>query len=1139
MLPVVFVDLFDHAELVGLVQAALNGEVALVPVGEQAVRPRPNAFELRVPGMRPVVLLGEPDGDASGGMLPVRLRAFDDAHAGQLLVLACSLGGDVTAGVADKYAPGRWEMLSVVDRLELGDGVELDIPPQSQPVYRKLSTVPQVKGMGEALSSPPRFDTGDPMVGRSLAGGKYVIEVALGAGATGVVYRALQVALRRPVAVKVMHAHFRAAPGFDKRFHAEALAASKLDHPNVLRVLDFGEEPDGLLYLVMELVTGKELRALFNERSLGRDRELEVMTQVCSALAAAHERGIVHRDIKPENVIIATGADEEGRPVDVVKVCDFGLASVESPRAGTDDGSLAASAVNLIAGTPQYMAPEQIRGSRLDGRADVYAVGVMLFEIATRRLPFDGESVMEVVQMQLYNEPPRPRSLDPRVDPRLEKIVLRALAKNPDARYSAARDLRADLRALLDARTAVRDVQRTSVPLDSPESGFMELFIALTTGLAPAGVRDDVERDRTIERLYTATRTAIGGRGEVRFLTRAIDGRDLRVQSGTGEAYDIRVLVGHASEPYVRRLADVLGQHDIACLAVKEGVGRPELADLIWAFETGFNPREVIKRLRERTGRGVLVLAASDLVGRQRAHLPKPVDLALTRIAFDLGGAPGAALASRDPAPFRSAVVDVTSGLGTAELRGLMANMDLVQGAAAGLPQLARVDVRRVVLDALSTDQLAELSLIVLDELASRAGISSTSHEGNIARLIAEVLVSRDESETYDLLRRFYEVSVLGLRELPHALQEWADAELLAYDLSRDAVRVLSRLQAIPELQGHAAELERVRRAMRVLARREDTPALWVTAARMRELAGGADPGEHSHEALAARAAETIREPEVLSAVAEALLRGSSDQRNAGIGTLRFAGSAGARALLVARERIGDEQATRGRFIAALRAIGDTSVAVVAEQLAQLAAQGPRCAPHHAEDLLRALPEKPSEKLGPIISEFVRHEAPAVRRAAVAIMAAALGMHARDALVTALNDTDDGVRIAALGGLRHAGLIDQLAVSRIDRILNAPAGSSEELRAAAAGALSAVTVEARVAAVDVLRRALRPVRMSFMAMLKDATGAPGESVLVLTTVARVLIGLAGPLGQRDVEARARASRGEVRKELFALIGMVG
>jgi hypothetical protein len=514
------------------------------------------------------------------------------------------------------------------------------------------------------------------------------------------------------------------------------------------------------------------------------------------------------------------------------------------------------------------------------------------------------------------------------------------------------------------------------------------------------------------------------------------------------------------------------------------------------------------------------------------------VDLAVTRLAFDFVGAAGAALAAREQGPIRASVHDVTSVLSSAELRTLVASMDLLYSAVAGLPHLARVDLRRVVLDALSTDQLVDLCHLVLEELTSRAGIS-TSHEGGIARVLAEVLLARDDPDTFDLLRSFYEASILGLRELPMALQDWADAELYAFDLSRDAVKTLAKLQAIPELETYAVEMERLRRAMRVLARREDTPALWATAARLRELAGGADPGEHSHEALAARTAEAIREPEVLSVIAEALLRGSGDQKSAGIGTLRFAGSAGARALLVARERVGADHAARARSISALRAIGDMGVGVVAEQLAQLASQGPRCAPLDAEDLLRALPERPSEKLGPIIAEFVRHEAPGVRRVAIALLGASVGGRARDALLSALNDTDEGVRIAALAGLSHAKAVDQLAVSRIDRILSSPVEGSEELRAAAAGALAAASIDARVAAVDVLRRAIRPVRMSFMALIKDAAGGTGESVLVLTTVARVLIALAGPLGQRDVEARARASRGEVRKALFALLGIAG
>jgi len=357
----------------------------------------------------------------------------------------------------------------------------------------------------------------------------------------------------------------------------------------------------------------------------------------------------------------------------------------------------------------------------------------------------------------------------------------------------------------------------------------------------------------------------------------------------------------------------------------------------------------------------------------------------------------------------------------------------------------------------------------------------------------------------------------------------------LALELERDAVGVLAKVQAIPELPKYTAGIERVQRAMRVLAQRGATPALWATAARLKELSGGAAPGTHAHEALASRAADTIREPEVLISISEVLLGGSGDQRNAGIGILRYAGSAGARALLVVRERLAAEPAARARFVAAIHAVGDVGVPVIAEELAQLAAHGPRCPAQVAEDLLRALPERPSNKLAPIIAEFTRHEAAPVRRSAIVALANAIGPVARDWLVTGLTDTDEGVRIASLNGLRQGGAVDQLAVSRIDRIMSNPGGSSDELRAAAAAALMAVVPDARPQAVDVLRRSLRPVRVSFISMLKDAAGS-SESVLVVTTIARSLMALAGPLGRNDVEARARVSRGDVKKALMALLG---
>jgi hypothetical protein len=614
-----------------------------------------------------------------------------------------------------------------------------------------------------------------------------------------------------------------------------------------------------------------------------------------------------------------------------------------------------------------------------------------------------------------------------------------------------------------------------------------------------------------------------------------VDGRELSVQSGTGEHYDVRQLLSASAEPYVRRLVDAFSERDVACLALREGVTFREIAALVDGFEAQIPSAELGHRLRAHVAHGLVLVFASDLLGRSR-NLPRSVDLVLTRLALDLVGPVGASLAAGDSAPFAASVADLASGLRGPELLQLWRNVDLVYGAMQGVAHMARVDVRRAIVEALGTERLVEAGMLQLDEREIRG--PGTGHEASLPRLIAETLVRRDEPDSYDLLRRFYEAGIIGVAELPQALRDFADAELLARELERDAVSMLGRLQAIPELDAYAREIERVRMAMRVLARRGRTPALWATAARLRELAAEAPPGERSHEALAARAAETIREPDVLGSIAETLLRGSSDQRDAGIGILRGAGSAGARALLLSRERIPFEQAMRARFVAAMRAVGDVGIAVVAEQLAQLASQGPRCSPLLAEDLLRALPERPLEKLGPLVAEFARHEAASVRRAAVHVLAVTLGARARDWLVTALTDTDDGVRIAGLAGLRQAGLVDTLAVSRIDRIVN-DLSAAEELRAAAAGTLSAALPDARPAAIDVLRRALRPVRMSFMTVFKDVGGGGGESVLVLTTIARVLMAIAGPLGRREVEARAKVSRGELKKALNALLGLPG
>jgi serine/threonine-protein kinase len=278
------------------------------------------------------------------------------------------------------------------------------------------------------------------VVGRVIAN-RYRIDALIGTGAVGAVYRASHVELPRTFALKVLHPHFRADPYLLESFRTEARAASLLDHPNVTIVHDFGEEPDGLVYIVMEYLSGASLQALLDEqRRVEPRRAIELMIQVCAALAAAHERGIVHRDIKPDNIMLVHGRDDEGRTVELVKVCDFGIAALEA----TPD----ASAAGWTAGTPEYMAPEQAQG-RSDARTDVYACGIVLYEMLTGRPPFVGDSPASTLTKHTTEPPRRPSELVPGLSPDLEALILRAIDKAPERRFSSMRELRSALKRLL------------------------------------------------------------------------------------------------------------------------------------------------------------------------------------------------------------------------------------------------------------------------------------------------------------------------------------------------------------------------------------------------------------------------------------------------------------------------------------------------------------------------------------------------------------------------------------------------------------------------------------------------------------------------------------------------------------------
>lgn len=262
----------------------------------------------------------------------------------------------------------------------------------------------------------------------------------LGEGGTGIVYDAKQLEHEagqdERVALKVIHAHLLYDKQIRGRFTREAKILSRLSGPHLGAILDFGEVPDphgegaSLLYIALPKIEGPALDQLLREEGpLAIERALDIALQVCAALASAHAQGVIHRDLKPGNVILKHGNE--------VFVVDFGMAKILT---GGGTGTTGLTAHNMVFGTPEYMAPEQARGDELDARCDVYAVGVLLYELITGSVPFTGNTPLNVLTAQLTQTPdtPRVRAPDRNVTPALEAVVMHALAKDPRDRYATA-----------------------------------------------------------------------------------------------------------------------------------------------------------------------------------------------------------------------------------------------------------------------------------------------------------------------------------------------------------------------------------------------------------------------------------------------------------------------------------------------------------------------------------------------------------------------------------------------------------------------------------------------------------------------------------------------------------------------------
>ncbi|CAG0947614.1 eukaryotic-like serine/threonine-protein kinase [Anaerolineae bacterium] len=305
--------------------------------------------------------------------------------------------------------------------------------------------------------------------------GPYQIIEPLGQGGMATVFKAYHPALDRYVAIKVLHPAFKEDPNFNARFNREARIVAKLDHPNIIPIYDFAEHA-GTPYLVMRYVEGKTLKAIFRDSPLPLplDRVLTYIRPVAAGLAYAHAQGVLHRDIKPSNVICANDGH--------IYIMDFGLARIAQAGEST-------MSQDMLIGTPQYISPEQARGTALDERTDIYSLGVVLFEMLTGRVPFSADTPYAIIHDHIYSPLPLPTTINPHLASEIERVLLKALAKDPDARFASATEL---MRAL-DAAQIPGAVQPITPPIvvsekstDASSPSTPEKIVPIATPIVPA-----------------------------------------------------------------------------------------------------------------------------------------------------------------------------------------------------------------------------------------------------------------------------------------------------------------------------------------------------------------------------------------------------------------------------------------------------------------------------------------------------------------------------------------------------------------------------------------------------------------------------------------------------------------------------